>query len=276
MTQAGRPVGDDEVELRRRRGGWRAAQQVAGGGDADHGLRVDQWPAGRDDDARPGKQIGYGYANGRITGITVNGSPLVAAGDYEPFGPVSVWQWGNGHRTYRDHDSDGRLSSWEYRNGASILRRDLTWDDGEPDHGGQRPGRARPNSGTYGYDALDRLTSALRRRPDTRAYGYDAIGNRTDEHASTPRARTTATRRTSHRLRDLTGATTTQLHLRRRRQPDAGRWPDDDATIWRTGWRSSRRGGDDAPRTSSTGWASGWRRPSAARPRATSTTSRGG
>ena len=34
-----------------------------------------------------GQAIDYGYANGRISIVTVNGSPLLASGDYEPFGP---------------------------------------------------------------------------------------------------------------------------------------------------------------------------------------------
>ena len=29
---------------------------------------------------------------------------------------------------YRDYDSDGRLITWEYRNGSSILRKDQSFD----------------------------------------------------------------------------------------------------------------------------------------------------
>ena len=152
-----------------------------------------------------GQALGYGYQNGRLAGITVNGAVLIEAAGYEPFGPVSVWQWGNGHKTYRDHDLDGRLSTWEYRNGASILRRELTWD-----HANRITAIANPadatDSGSYGYDVLDRLTSALVNGV-SRGYGYDAIGNRTQSNVDA--ASTTYTYPgTSHRLQSLTGATT--------------------------------------------------------------------
>lgn len=151
-----------------------------------------------------GQAIGYSYANGRISGITVNGSPLLTSGDYEPFGPVSVWQWGNGHKTYRDYDHDGRLVTWEYRNGTSILRRDLTWDTANRITAIADPANA-ASSATYGYDAIDRLTSALS-SASSKSYGYDAIGNRT---TTTIDAATTtyAYPGTSNRLSSLSGAT---------------------------------------------------------------------
>ena len=169
-----------------------------------------------------GQQLAYTWTNGRISAIALNGSPLIGSGDYEPFGPVAVWQWGNGHRTYRDHDSDGRLASWEYRNGSSILRRDLTWDNANRITAITDPASA-ANSSTYGYDVLDRLTSALSGgTPATsRGYGYDAIGNRTTstvDAAST----TYAYPPTSHRLsqpdrRDDERATPTTGPATRRR-----------------------------------------------------------
>jgi RHS repeat-associated protein len=151
-----------------------------------------------------GQAIGYSYANGRIVGITLNGSPLVTAGTYEPFGQVSAWTWGNGHRTFRDHDTDGRLITWEYRNGSSVIRRDLTWDPANRITAITDPTSA-ANSATYSYDELDRLTSA-QAGGSTRGYGYDAIGNRT---GSTHDAASTnyGYAGTSNRLESLTGAT---------------------------------------------------------------------
>ena len=155
-----------------------------------------------------GQQLAYAWTNGRITGIALNGAPLIGSGDYEPFGPVSVWQWANGHKTYRDHDLDGRLASWEYRNGASILRRDLTWDNANRITAISDP-TSSANSSTYGYDVLDRLTSALSggTPAKSRGYGYDAIGNRTTSTVDSS-STTYAYPPTSHRLASLSGATT--------------------------------------------------------------------
>ena len=42
-----------------------------------------------------GQSITYGYSNGRPTSISINGSPLLSGVQYEPFGPVRSWSWGN-------------------------------------------------------------------------------------------------------------------------------------------------------------------------------------
>jgi RHS repeat-associated protein len=155
-----------------------------------------------------GQQLGYSYADGKLSAVTLNGSPLVTAIGHEPFGAVSVWQWGNGHKTFRDHDLDGRIASWEYRNGTSVLRRDLTWDAASRVTSVADP--ASPsNSHSYGYDVLDRLTTALSgaATPTTRQYGYDAIGNRLNETADGALTNY-GYGPDSHRLLNLTGATT--------------------------------------------------------------------
>jgi RHS repeat-associated protein len=154
-----------------------------------------------------GQQVGYAWDNGRIVGVTLNGATLISLGAYEPFGPVAAWQWGNGHKTYRDHDHDGRLVTWEYRNGASILRRDLTWDDANRITAIADPADA-ANSHTYGYDVLDRLTTAQSGAavPTTWQYGYDALGNR--QNATIDGALTNyGYGTTDNRLQNLTGAT---------------------------------------------------------------------
>jgi len=155
-----------------------------------------------------GQQLGYAYADGKVSAVTLNGSPLVSSIGHEPFGAVSVWQWGNGRKTWRDHDLDGRIASWEYRNGASILRRDLSYDAASRVAGVTDPASA-PNTHTYDYDVLDRLTTALSAAatPTTRQYGYDAIGNRLSETAD-GLITNYGYGPDSHRLQNLTGATT--------------------------------------------------------------------
>ena len=96
----------------------------------------------------------------------------------------------------------------EYRNGASILKRDLTWDAANRITAIADPASA-ANSSTYGYDVLDRLTSALSGSTPavSRGYGYDAIGNRTTSTVGAA-STTYAYPATSHRLQSLSGATT--------------------------------------------------------------------
>ena len=131
-----------------------------------------------------GQQIGYGYLNGRVVSVTVNGTPLASGIVTTPFGPVGAWQWGNGRYTFRDFDHDGRLIRWTYRNGTDLLRSDVTFDAANRITALADP-LAPARSGAYQYDALDRLTVAQQGSPVTRTwqYGYDALGNRTAAQA---------------------------------------------------------------------------------------------
>jgi RHS repeat-associated protein len=126
-----------------------------------------------------GQQIGYIYTNNRVTRITINGQALITGAATEPFGPLALWFWGNGLRMYRDFDNDGRLITWEFRNGTSILQKDQSFD-----LAGRITAITDPSnpaaSQTYQYDALDRLTVAQTGSPVTRTqqFTYDAVGNR--------------------------------------------------------------------------------------------------
>jgi RHS repeat-associated protein len=129
-----------------------------------------------------GQQIGYTYANNRVAGITVNGTTLIAGVTAEPFGPVNLWHWGNGLYSFRDYDTDGRLAAWEFRNGSSLLRSELTWDVASRITRIDDPAAAAIR-GSYQYDALDRLTQAQKGNPvtSTQQFGYDAVGNRSSK-----------------------------------------------------------------------------------------------
>jgi RHS repeat-associated protein len=126
-----------------------------------------------------GQVLGYSYLDGRVAGITVNGTPLITSAVAAPFGPIAAWQWGNGLHTFREYDTDGRIADWEFRNGTSVLRNNLTWDAA-----GRIATIADPTNaalqGSYQYDVLDRLTVAQKGNPvsTTQQYGYDAVGNR--------------------------------------------------------------------------------------------------
>ena len=155
-----------------------------------------------------GQKVGYEYTNNRISKITVNGQTLLSAAIAQPFGPIAAWNWSNGLFTFRDYDSDGRLATWEFRDGVSILRKDQSFDAAsrivgiaDPDH---------PTaSQTYQYDALDRLSVAQAGNPvtGTQQFVYDAVGNRLSKTADGGLTNYTYPG-TANQLLALTGATT--------------------------------------------------------------------
>jgi RHS repeat-associated protein len=126
-----------------------------------------------------GQQIGYSYTNNRVSGITINGQTLLYGATTEPFGPVALWFWGNGLKMWRDYDTDGRLITWEFRNGTAVLRKDQSFDLAS--HIVGISDAVNPSaSQTYQYDALDRLIVAQTGNPvtHTQQFVYDEIGNR--------------------------------------------------------------------------------------------------
>ena len=127
-----------------------------------------------------GQQIGYTYLNSRVSAVTVNGATLAGGIVTTPFGPSGAWQWGNGLYTFRYYDGDGRMSGWTFRNGADVLRNDLTFDTASRITAIANP--ITPTvAGAYQYDALDRLAVAQQGNPvtHTEQFSYDALGNRT-------------------------------------------------------------------------------------------------
>lgn len=103
-----------------------------------------------------GQMITYGYTNNRITSIQVNGTTVLSNVLYEPFGPVKGWTWGNATLTTRVYNLDGKVTqiasagtnTYAYDNAFRIVgitdtaNSALSW--------------------IYGYDLLDRLTSAVK------------------------------------------------------------------------------------------------------------------
>ncbi len=97
----------------------------------------------------------------------------------EPFGPISVWFWGNGLNMYRDYDNDGRLVTWEFVDGTSILQKNQTFDLASRIVGITDPSNPAATQ-AYQYDVLDRLTVAQTGNPvtNTQQLTYDPVGNR--------------------------------------------------------------------------------------------------
>lgn len=124
-----------------------------------------------------GSVIGYTYnGNSQISSIsiTVDGAttPIVTNVQYEPFGEVSGWTWGNGATVTRAHDEDGNVTTisstglnLSYVHDSAMRITQMN----DLDNGAL--------SWTYGYDLLDRLTSASN-ASTTEGWTYDANGNR--------------------------------------------------------------------------------------------------
>lgn len=143
-----------------------------------------------------GQTITYSYANNQVTGITVNSTTLLAGVTYEPFGPVRGWTWGNSTTEVRLHNTDGNpsqisaieSSSYGYDNAYRIT--------------GITNASNSALSWTYGYDVLDRMTSASK-TGTTQGWTYDANGNRLTQTGTVAGIYTPAT--TSNRLNSITG-----------------------------------------------------------------------
>jgi RHS repeat-associated protein len=146
-----------------------------------------------------GQAVVYGYnSNHQITSLTVNSTTVLNAATYEPFGGVNGWTWGDGSTTSRTFDGDGLIDqivtagvtlgySFDYANRITGISDSsnsaLTW--------------------SYGYDALDRLTSAST-SAITDGWTYDANGNQLTQTGAT--AITYSTTSGSNQLSAATGA----------------------------------------------------------------------
>ena len=120
-----------------------------------------------------GQGVSYTYnSNHQVTSVKVNGTTVLSSITYEPFGGVNGWSWGSGDTVSRTYNGDGLISqivsasvtnnySFDYANRITGLSDSsnsaLTW--------------------SYGYDTLDRLTSATT-SAITDGWSYDANGNR--------------------------------------------------------------------------------------------------
>jgi len=125
-----------------------------------------------------GRTVAYAFdALGRVNQVTTTkpgDSPQVVVQNvaYHPFGGVTGYTFGNGQAYSRTVDQDGRIAS--YTLGGSAFA--IAFDAASRITGITETGNP-SNANTYGYDALDRLTSAV--LPSTNyGYSYDAVGNR--------------------------------------------------------------------------------------------------
>jgi len=128
-----------------------------------------------------GQNVVYGYnSNHQVVSVTVNGTTVLSGVTYEPFGVVSGWTWGNGSTSTRSFNTDGLISQ--------IVSAGVTLGYGY-DNANRISGITDSSNGTlswtYGYDALDRLTSATT-NSITDGWTYDANGNRMTQTGTNP------------------------------------------------------------------------------------------
>jgi YD repeat-containing protein len=127
---------------------------------------------------------------------------------YHPFGGVASFTFGNGQTYSKPRDLDGRIAS--YRLGGTEYS--LGYDDASRLTGLSEVGNP-GNVNAYGYDVLDRLTSAVL-PATTYGYSYDATGNRLTKSAGAG-TDTYAYPGTSNRLSSITpssGPARTYVH----------------------------------------------------------------
>jgi RHS repeat-associated protein len=148
-----------------------------------------------------GQSVAYGFSSDhQITSIKVNGATVISSVTYEPFGGVNGWTWGDGTTVSRTFNGDGLIDQivtagvtlgYSFDNANRITgisdssNSALTW--------------------AYGYDLLDRLTSATT-SAITDGWTYDANGNRLTQTGTT--AITFGVSSTSNQLNSTTGGLT--------------------------------------------------------------------
>lgn len=155
-----------------------------------------------------GRSMAYTFdALGRVNQVTTmapasqGGATQVVAQNiqYHPFGGAKSWTLGNGQIVARTIDQDGRIAAYTLGNSTYSVAFDAASRiTGIAETG--NPG----NANTYGYDNLDRLTSAIL-PSNTLGYGYDAVGNRTSKTIGAT-TETLAYSATSNRLASITPA----------------------------------------------------------------------
>ncbi len=147
-----------------------------------------------------GRTITYGYSgNHQVASVSVNGILIASDITYEPFGALNGWTWGNGSPASRTYDADGNVTQL-----ASSMTKSYSYDDAArltAVNDSANPAA----SWSYGYDSLDRITSAAA-VAQSESFAYDANGNRLSQDGSTRAA--LAVDPNSNRITGVTGGLT--------------------------------------------------------------------
>jgi RHS repeat-associated protein len=183
-----------------------------------------------------GRSVVYTYANNRPVSVTVDGTTVLDTVFYEPFGPTGGWRWGNS--TTPTPNLHTRLFDKDFR--VTRVTSDLPVSGTQPyfdrqfgwDHASRITSITdlanSALSATYGFDALDRLTSTSQ-GSSSWGYAYSGVGDRT---TSTVGASTTTYGyfTGTHRLQSLSGAQAKSYSY-----DAAGNMTSDGTTTWTFG-----------------------------------------
>lgn len=164
-------------------------------------------------------------ATGRLTGLSLNGNPLVTGLAWNPLGQPTAWTWAFASPNLaasRSYDTAGRMTATEFSSyvyDAAGRITSLTQNlygpgDTDPTHSTIGAGDI---TWTVGYNAVGRLTG-FNATGSTAGFGYDANGNRsssTRELNGQSTSRTYTVGATSNQLTGFTqsinGASTTSV-----------------------------------------------------------------
>jgi RHS repeat-associated protein len=180
-----------------------------------------------------GKQVVYSYSNNRPVSVTVGGVKLLDTVFYEPFGPNGGWHWGNSTQSNpnthtRTFDKDFRTTRVTSDLPASgtqpYFDRQIGWDDQSRVQSITDFANGAFNA-SYGYDGLDRVTSATQ-GTSSWGYTYNGVGDRL---TSTVNGATTnyGYFAGSHKLQSLSGAQSKSYTV-----DAAGNMTSDGTTTW--------------------------------------------
>ncbi|CAD6878134.1 hypothetical protein [Methylomonas albis] len=117
-------------------------------------------------------------SNGQVATLDSNGTPILSDIHYQPFGGASDWTFGNGVKTTRSFDLDGRLLAYDLGDRSRQLTYDAAgritgYTDTDLNH-----------DQSFSYDELGRLTNFSDPASQI-SYSYDANGNRLQQSDST-------------------------------------------------------------------------------------------
>ena len=112
----------------------------------------------------PSDRLVYSYAYGKVTGLTfypLSGPaiPIASYVEYEPYGPMTSFTYGNGLVRAESYDSDGRRVTTRTALGTNVVQ-GLTHTWNKDDRMTGLTNQVLPSlTQNYGYDDLGRLTS---------------------------------------------------------------------------------------------------------------------